>query len=272
MTDLQLVYAPEVYVTATMQVQWDEIKRFLDDHGFTGARLFDGEVRADNDAVVEIAGRGCYQSWDAGRDHEAYIRNILERRDGSVVHHSVFGLIISGVSRSFSFEWIRHKTGISADELDGTGDTDISQLSQRFVDESDVRFVVPPEIRRVGGEVQKAFETACMTALQDYRILTKGLEADPVIAAIPNATDRRKRIRQAARSVLPNAAETRFYVTGNARSFRNLLEQRTAPEADEEFRRVAHQIGLALRRYAPHVFGDYDVSYDRVWTTPNVKV
>ena len=272
MPDLQLVYAPEVYVAATMQVQWGEVRRFLDDHGFTGDRLFDGAQRADNDAVVEIAGRGCYQSWDAGRDHEAYIRNILERHDGSVLHHSVFGLIIAGVSRSFSFEWIRHKTGIRADELDGTGDTDISQLSQRYVDESDVRFVVPPEIQRISGAALRVFEGSCRNDLAMYTGLLKLLELDPVIAAIPNATDRRKRIRQAARSVLPNAAETRFYVTGNALSFRNLLEQRTAPEADEEFRRVAHQIGLVLRRYAPQVFGDYAVSYDGVWTTPNVKV
>ena len=37
---------------------------------------------------------------------------------------------------------------------------------------------------------------------------------------------RKKRARQAARAVLPNAAETKLVLTGNARSWRHIVEKR----------------------------------------------
>lgn len=270
MPDLKLVYFPEVYVITKQVVLWDNLRDFLDDHSFSGARIFDGQPRVDGDAIAEVAGRECYESWDNGRGHEEYIKNIVESKDGSILHHVVFGLLIAGVSRSFSFEWVRHKTGIKSDELDGTEDTDISQLSQRYVDSKDIRFVVPTEIQRVGGMALTDFTHSCLSSLNAYRDIAFSLEQDLEIMSL-SGTDRRKRIRQAARSVLPNAAETRFFVTGNLRAFRNLLEQRTSPLADQEFRRVADAIGVALRPFAPQVFADYTVE-DGTWTSPNTKI
>ena len=49
--------------------------------------------------------------------------------------------MITGVSRSLTHELVRHRAGFA-----------YSQRSQRFVDESDSPFVVPPAISEGGAE------------------------------------------------------------------------------------------------------------------------
>ena len=59
--------------------------------------------------------------------NRAYLGHILEVGHGSVLEHAVFNFIITGVSRSFTHELIRHRAG------SGT------RNCQRYVDESDMR-------------------------------------------------------------------------------------------------------------------------------------
>ena len=73
----------------------------------------------------------------------------------------------------------------------------------------------------------------------------------------PDRTLRRKKARQAARSVLPNATETKIFVTANARSLRHFLEMRGSRHAEEEIRKVAVAMLHILQREAPNLFGDY---------------
>jgi thymidylate synthase (FAD) len=87
--------------------------------------------------------------------------------------------------------------------------------------------------------------------------------ADPLTAAAlglaPDAdrTTRRKAARQAARSVLPNATETKIFVTANARALRHFLEQRGAAAAEPEIRKLANRLLDLLSQDSPHLFGDY---------------
>lgn len=75
---------------------------------------------------------------------------------------------------------------------------------------------------------------------------------------IKDATERRKRARQAARSVLPNACETKIFVSANARSLRHFLEQRGSRFADPEIRQLANALLDVLAKEAPNLFGDYE--------------
>ena len=75
----------------------------------------------------------------------------------------------------------------------------------------------------------------------------------------PSATLRRKRARQTARSLLPNCAETKIVVTGNARAWRHFLELRGSPSAETEIRILALKLLDVLRQEAPHLFADYRV-------------
>jgi thymidylate synthase (FAD) len=74
---------------------------------------------------------------------------------------------------------------------------------------------------------------------------------------IEDRTLRRKKAREAARSVLPNATETRIFVSGNARALRHFIEMRGDQHADVEIRKVALAMLKILREESPNLFGDY---------------
>ena len=118
-----------------------------------------------------------------------------------------------------------------------------SQLSQRYVDESEIAFVVPPEIPD-DSPAFGVWRGACEAALAAYRELL-GEMGEQV--ADGSATMRKKRARQAARSVLPNCAETKIVVTGNARAWRHFVEMRGSASADVEIRRLAVAVLEVLR-------------------------
>jgi thymidylate synthase (FAD) len=75
----------------------------------------------------------------------------------------------------------------------------------------------------------------------------------------PDKTLRRKMARQAARSVLPNATETKIFVTGNARALRHFIEMRGSRHAEVEIRKLAVKVLQIMQREAPHIFGDYQL-------------
>ena len=72
-------------------------------------------------------------------------------------------------------------------------------------------------------------------------------------------TDRRKAIRQAARSVLPNATETKIFITANVRALRHFIEMRGAIFADWEIRFLAIEMLKLLEKEAPLLFGDFSI-------------
>ena len=63
-----------------------------------------------------------------------------------------------------------------------------------------------------------------------------------------------------ARSVLPNATETKIFVTGNVRAWRHFIEMRATRYADWEIRALALKVLDLLQREAPIMFGDFEVS------------
>jgi thymidylate synthase (FAD) len=207
--------------------------------------------------VAEFAGRLCYLSFgaDAGFEgghkliagrttNEAYLANIKRTRHGSVLEHAVWSVLFEGISRALTHELIRHRH------------FSYSQLSQRYVDESEVAFVLPPEIRE-GTPAFDVWMRSCERANADYRELLVLIEDQ--VKDEPSATTRRKRARQTARSLLPNAAETKIVVTGNARAFRHFIELRASPSADAEIRRLALGVLRLMRQEAPHLFDDYRI-------------
>ncbi len=207
--------------------------------------------------LAEFAGRLCYLSFgaDAGLEgghrliagrttNREYLDNIRTVRHGSVLEHAVWSFLFEGVSRALTHELVRHRH------------FSYSQLSQRYVDESEVAFVLPPEIEE-GSEAFEIWRRSCERALDDYRALLSRIEAQ--VEDEPKATMRRKRARQTARSVLPNATETKIVVTGNARAWRHFLELRGSASAEAEIRTLALAVLDVLRQEAPHLFGDYRV-------------
>jgi thymidylate synthase (FAD) len=157
----------------------------------------------------------------------------------------VWTVLFEGVSRALTHELVRHRH------------FSYSQLSQRYVDESEVAFVLPPEIAPEG-ETFDMFKRSCERALADYRELLGRIEQQ--VKDEPSATLRRKRARQTARSLLPNATETKIVVTGNARAWRHFIELRGSEGADTEIRVLAVKCLRLLLKEAPNLFADYQIT------------
>lgn len=90
-----------------------------------------------------------------------------------------------------------------------------------------------------------------------YIKLTDGLQE--VFRDEPDKTLRRKMARQAARSVPPNATETKIFVTANARALRHFIELRGNRHAETEIRKLAIGVLRILQKEAPNLFGDYQL-------------
>src|SRR5438874_7721074 len=73
----------------------------------------------------------------------------------------------------------------------------------------------------------------------------------------PDRTLRRKLARQAARSILPNATETKIFVTANSRALRHFIELRGNRHAETEIRKLAIAVLKVMQNEAPNLFGDY---------------
>ena len=202
----------------------------------------EGHMSLDPDAgdaqqLIEFAGRACYQSFHkpnpkTARNKDYIARTLHDQKHWSIAEHATATFYITGVSRALTHELIRHRH------------LSYSQLSQRFVDESEANIVIPPAVR--GGEkLTWEFENAAVGARHSYRELVEAL----LDSGLP-----RKQAREAARAVLPNMVETRIVVTGNLRAWHEVIERRTAPDADAEFQQVASMIRDELQKLAPEVF------------------
>ncbi|HLJ65964.1 MAG TPA: FAD-dependent thymidylate synthase [Chloroflexota bacterium] len=261
---MNVVTEPSVYLVGRTTMDAEEVQRFLASE--KTAWTTDGENGSE--LICELAGRVCYLSFgekQGRRSNRAYLENIISMEHGSVLEHAVWNFVITGVSRSFTHELIRHRAGFG-----------YSQLSQRYVDESETDFV-EPDIIAGDPELHEIWLQAVTQAHEAYVRLAEGL-AGRLERERPDlkARDKRKRSREAARSVLPNATETKIFVTANARALRHFVEYRGAADAEPEIRKVALAILEVMRREAPVLFGDYEIQESPTgeWaaTTPHRKV
>src|SRR4051812_26389478 len=194
--------------------------------------------------------------------NSAYLTHILEVGHGSVLEHAVWNFVFTGVSRSLTHELVRHRAGFG-----------YSQLSQRYVDESVAEYVVPDCIAG-DPELLAIWKDAVTHSHQAYVQLAQKLQ--DAFKEEPDRTLRRKLARQAARSVLPNATETKIFVTGNARALRHFIEMRGSRHAEVEIRKLAVQVLTVMQAEAPNLFSDYqlvplpDGTFEA--TTPHRKV
>lgn len=201
----------------------------------------------DGERLAEFAGRLCYMSQrnPASRSTREYLENIKKQGHGSVLEHANYSILVEGVSRSLTHELVRHRAGMA-----------FSQLSQRYVDESEANFVVPPAI--IGDE---ALRTAWLQQIESAQAAYVALVEQLMerYSWVADKVHRRKMAREAARGVLPNSTETKIVVTANARAWRTLLELRAGEGAELEIRRWAVAVLGTLQAEAPAFFSDFEM-------------
>ncbi len=204
-------------------------------------------------ALVEFAGRACYESWSKPNPrtatNESYLRHIIDVGHFAALEHASVSFYITGISRSCTHELVRHRH------------FSYSQLSQRYVPEHDAQVVAPPGIKD-DAELEAILAAAADASRAAYAELLARLEEKLVGDQTGEraAVLRRKQARQAARAVLPNATETRIVVTGNYRAWRHFIAMRASEHADVEIRRLAIECLRQLVAAAPQVFSDFEIT------------
>ena len=212
------------------------------------AELMDIQPQStDAETLVTFAGRSCYESWhrpkpETYHDKDYIGGTIFGQNHGSSMEHATATLYFTGVSRAFLTELTRHRM------------LSFSVRSQRFVDESGANIVLPPIYRSGNAEPG----TALAKAAELLEGIAQDLDSHYEGLAAEAAEDghKRKQAREAARSILPNMTETKMVVTSNLRGWLQVIERRTAPDADAELQEVMGMAREVLKPLAPSIFKD----------------
>jgi thymidylate synthase (FAD) len=251
---------PKVYMVSEPHML-GEAHTYLTESGNDAWDPLDNDEIADTEdatIIIEMGARLCYNSFATPRPGgtKALMERLLSEGHGSVLEHANWGFLITGVSRGFTHELVRHRAGMA-----------YSQRSQRYVDESGCKFVPGHFIKR-NNEAFEVWKEHCTNAQWAYSRIFHLIQPDIIAELYPEwnpanltqemKTTVRKAARGEARGVLPTDAETQILATGNARSWRNFIEQRANRHADRQARVVANLIHEKLVGTAPDLFGDYE--------------
>jgi len=154
--------------------------------------------------------------------------------------------LIVGVSRAFTHQLVRHRAGFS-----------FSQLSQQYHEETGAAFIEPAHLRQ-SPRALEAWQNAMTVAKESYKIILDSLGAAPNGSGVElRKKELNRAIRSAARSVLPNATETKIVVTANARALRHFFRVRGSIPGDVEMREVAGAMFKLVQADAPSLFSDF---------------
>ena len=228
---------PNVYLVSVPSFDFNEFDLFMRDSNIKNKdSLVSANEKERKSAyhIIEAAARLCYNSYGRGRKSiKDFIINLISKKHGSIFEHVNFGFIVTGVSRSLTHELIRHRAGFS-----------YSQLSQRYVDSNNSNYILPIQLQDIN---VKEFKDTISMIENTYQ---------HIVDTANGIFKGKKSVNQMARSILPNAIETKIYITGNVRSWRHFFELRGSIGADPEIRQLALIMLDKLKKEAPLCFAD----------------
>jgi thymidylate synthase (FAD) len=154
-----------------------------------------------------------------------FIAKRLETGHASPLEQVWFEFGISGVTRAFSHQFVRHRMGIS-----------FEQQSQRYVTfkGGEFPYTVPDSVREAGLEDDLNQEFYRLASLYE-RMVQAGVPAED------------------ARFVLPNATNTNFKITVNFAELLHIADLRLCTRAQWEFRKVVAMMRAELMRRFPEL-------------------
>jgi len=225
---------------------------------------------ADIEQLIELLARRCYKSYAPGlnpnvtrirTNSDEYHANIQKSRHGSVVANG--GMVtyaFEDVSRVFTHEIVRNWVG-----------NERSQESLRYVRLTDIRFWIPPIIKK--DQIQKQIENS--PYLRERGLITGGWNPEQIMQEvvrtcewaqralaeyydIDNIKDfeTKKKLTSAFRRVAPIGLATGIGMSFNLRALRWIVEQRTSRHAEEEIRLVFGMVAEDAMKRWPKIFQD----------------
>lgn len=238
---------PQVFLIGETKMIEDGLQAYLNHIGIPD---WVSDAKTDSEKVVEVMGRLCYRSFVPGMNRNVtkvreknadYLANIIKVKHGSVLEHPVINFIFADVSRVFTHELVRHRSGVA-----------ISQESLRFVRLEDLGQWLPTAIKE-SPEAVEVFQSTFSTLEKLQLKLAQMFKLDD-----PGTPFHYKKIiTSAMRRIAPIGLATTIGWSANIRTIRWVLEMRTHESAEEEIRLVFGKVGeLMINRY-PNFFGDF---------------
>jgi len=201
-------------------------------------------ITPDAEKLIEEAGRTCYLSLSKITDESEknFIKSAIKRGHHSILEHASASFRIRGASRAFTHQLVRHRLA------------SFSQQSQRYVDESEFNYIVPPEIAG-NSKALAVYREFIEHSRQTYSQLRElGIK------------------KENARFILPNALESQIVFSANFREFRTVFNLRLDRAAQWEIRRACMKMLITLKEKAPSVFGDYVINMEDSTAYPGLQV
>lgn len=182
--------------------------------------------------VIVAAIRQCYSALSGEElflkvteDQQArLIHQVISSGHTSTIEHASFTFSIEGVSRALTHQLVRHRIA------------SYSQKSQRYVKEKNFDYITPPLIKIKEGAKEIYLEAIKAAAMAYAKLLDLGIPPED------------------ARMLLPNACETKIFVTMNCRSLFNFFEERMCSRAQWEIHQMATLMYKECIKIAPNVF------------------
>jgi thymidylate synthase (FAD) len=250
------------------------------------------------DYLAEFMGRLCYKSFEAGLNlnvtkvregNAVYLANLQKQRHGSVFEHASVSFVFLDVSRILTHELVRHRVGIS-----------YSQESQRFVrlDNFDcyipniddplheIANVILPDSTSTDEERRQWVSSMAKRYVDLFEWVNKEVQDGVGMLIREMALDgegvpfhAKKTITSALRRMVPSGVNTNIGVSANHRTWRYLMETRSAPGAEIEIREAFVKVGGIMVQDYPNTYQDaifiktnvdkHDPGY---WTFANSKI
>lgn len=204
------------------------------------------QITKNAEMLIAHAGRICHDSdykFNATQtqyeEDVEFIQRLMAMGHESVFEHASATFEISEVSRSLTHQLVRHRLCA------------FSQRSQRYVKESQFRYVTPKIMASKGGLVvsPNGPESIFVNIMEQASVAYKQL----VNLGIP---------KEDARFVLPNACHTTIVVTANFRQWRHMIKLRTSKHAQWEIREVFLEILKQLYEKVPVLFENFTYKLD----------
>lgn len=191
-------------------------------------------ITPNAEKVIENAGRTSYLSFDKEKEgsEKDFIKFIIKHGHLSVLEHSSATFRITGASRSFTHQLVRHRLA------------SYTQQSQRYVNESNFEYVIPPSIKN-NQQALKIYNEFIEYTKKSYEKLLK-----------------LNILKEDARYLLPNAVVSEIVLTANFRELRHIFKLRLNKKAQWEIRTVCLKMLEILKQKVQSVFEDFVIDYN----------
>lgn len=197
----------------------------------------------DPEELIAAAAKLCYAE-NTGKILEQepekarqFVQKLKSMGHLSPVEHAVFTFYLEGISRAMSHQLVRHRLA------------SYSQRSQRYVKHTGFDYVVPPALH---GKVIE--EDGRQVDAENYFKETMAYIAGRYAKLVEALGNKGESSNEDARYILPNACETKLFMTMNARQLLHFFEERLCERAQWEIRQVAEKMLALVREKCPSLF------------------